>query len=275
MVVADNKISAFDALTDSELQILRMLAAGHTIKSIAASIDRSEASVNERLRDARRKCGVGSSRELARMLDAQKIWDRKSDLSAPHEPPHDPDQPSPVEVRLTRGMIVMLITISAAAMALALSSANAPSETVAPKTALAATSKAMPHEGRWSLDVMGIPAAERPQRVIIDFHRESNQTWTTRVEVVGADGTSMQSESTAATDGVPVPVTGTMPFIDSVSLRQPDANTLVMSLAKNGAPVSTRVYTISADRTTMTETIVWPGPAVPGLETTIFHRVDA
>ena len=42
-----------EALTDKELEILRLLTAGHTVKSIAVRLGRSEASINERLRDAR------------------------------------------------------------------------------------------------------------------------------------------------------------------------------------------------------------------------------
>ena len=72
--------STLAALNDKELEIFRLLAAGHTVTSIAASLDRSETAINERLRESRRKTGVGSSRELARLLDAQKIRDRKSDL---------------------------------------------------------------------------------------------------------------------------------------------------------------------------------------------------
>lgn len=73
---------ALEALNDNELEILRLLANGHTAKSIAASLGRSETAINERLREARRKTGVGSSRELARLLDAQKIWDKNIVLSA-------------------------------------------------------------------------------------------------------------------------------------------------------------------------------------------------
>ena len=92
----DRSPGTLASLTERELEALRLLAAGHTVKSIAATLGRSEASINERLRDARRKTGVGSSRELARLIDAQKIWDRNIDLSAPQSPddhsaaPHDP-----------------------------------------------------------------------------------------------------------------------------------------------------------------------------------------
>ena len=55
--------------------MLRLLAEGHTAKSIASNIGCSPAAVNERLREARRKTGVGSSRELARLLKAQENRD--------------------------------------------------------------------------------------------------------------------------------------------------------------------------------------------------------
>ncbi|KPF56974.1 hypothetical protein IP65_02625 [Novosphingobium sp. AAP1] len=141
-------------------------------------------------------------------------------------------------------------------------------------TAQATPAKAMPLLGRWSLDVTRIPAEERPQKVTIAFAKAADGRWTTMVDMIGPDGTAHKAESTAALDGVPAPVTGTMDFIDTVSLRQPAPNTLVMTLGKNGAPVSTRVYAVAKDQRSMTETIIWPGNAIPGLETTTFHRVE-
>jgi DNA-binding CsgD family transcriptional regulator len=60
-------------LNGAERRVLRLLAEGHTAKSIANAIGTTPAAVNERLREARRKTGVGSSRELARVLKAQEI----------------------------------------------------------------------------------------------------------------------------------------------------------------------------------------------------------
>ncbi|HET6407092.1 MAG TPA: sigma factor-like helix-turn-helix DNA-binding protein [Chthoniobacteraceae bacterium] len=50
-------------LNEAEREALRLLAEGHTAKSIAGLTGRSVAAVNERLREARRKTGIGSSRE--------------------------------------------------------------------------------------------------------------------------------------------------------------------------------------------------------------------
>ena len=55
-------------LNATELEVLRLLTLGHTVKSIARETGRTEAWINERLRDARRKSGSASSRELARRL---------------------------------------------------------------------------------------------------------------------------------------------------------------------------------------------------------------
>ena len=59
-------------LNEAERRVLHLLAEGHTAKSIATELGTSVAAVNERLREARRKTGVGSSRELARLLKAQE-----------------------------------------------------------------------------------------------------------------------------------------------------------------------------------------------------------
>src|SRR6218665_1750468 len=56
------------ALSEKEKQTLRLIVRGHDAKSIARSLDLSVHTINERLRDARRKLAVSSSREAARLL---------------------------------------------------------------------------------------------------------------------------------------------------------------------------------------------------------------
>lgn len=61
-----------DTLTDKEKDALRLLLRGHDAKSSARELGLSVHTVNERLREARRKLGVTSSREAARrLLDAE------------------------------------------------------------------------------------------------------------------------------------------------------------------------------------------------------------
>lgn len=57
-----------DALTDKEKEALRLILRGHDAKSSARELDLSVHTINERLRGARRKLEVTSSKEAARLL---------------------------------------------------------------------------------------------------------------------------------------------------------------------------------------------------------------
>jgi DNA-binding CsgD family transcriptional regulator len=75
--------AGYQALTEKEKQTLRLIVRGHDAKSLARHLDLSVHTVNERLRDARRKLGVSSSREAARLLfnaeggDPQNVGDKQ------------------------------------------------------------------------------------------------------------------------------------------------------------------------------------------------------
>ena len=56
------------ALTEKEKETLRLLVSGYDAKSMARHLGLSIHTINERLRDARRKMAVSSSREAARQL---------------------------------------------------------------------------------------------------------------------------------------------------------------------------------------------------------------
>ena len=60
--------AGYQALTEKEKQTLRLIVRGHDAKSMARHLGLSVHTVNERLRDARRKLAVSSSREAARLL---------------------------------------------------------------------------------------------------------------------------------------------------------------------------------------------------------------
>ncbi len=66
--MADPAKHGLDTLTEKEKQTLRLIVRGHDAKSVARSLGLSVHTVNERLRDARRKVAVSSSREAARLL---------------------------------------------------------------------------------------------------------------------------------------------------------------------------------------------------------------
>ena len=72
MTQSDPLSPPLDRLNPTERELLIMLGRGHTAKSISNHKGLSIAAVNERFRSARRKTGLASSREIARMLVAQE-----------------------------------------------------------------------------------------------------------------------------------------------------------------------------------------------------------
>jgi DNA-binding CsgD family transcriptional regulator len=115
-----NRTPDLSSLNETERTVLGMLAEGHTAKSIAAATGRSEPSVNERLREARRKTGVGSSRELARLW-AQENRDKLIGMAPEHggAPTGGPEAAVPIAGgRSAKGYAVMaLIALAAAVVA--------------------------------------------------------------------------------------------------------------------------------------------------------------
>jgi DNA-binding CsgD family transcriptional regulator len=59
-------MTGYQALTEKEKEALRLLVSGYDAKSTATQLGLSVHTINERLRDARRKLSVSSSREAAR-----------------------------------------------------------------------------------------------------------------------------------------------------------------------------------------------------------------
>jgi DNA-binding CsgD family transcriptional regulator len=80
----------YQALTEKEKETLRLLLAGHDAKSMARHFGLSVHTINERLRDARRKLSASSSREAARLLSQaegahpQSLGDNGIGDAAPH-----------------------------------------------------------------------------------------------------------------------------------------------------------------------------------------------
>lgn len=114
------RVPDLSTLNPAEREALALLAQGHTAKSIASITGRSVGSINERLREARRKTGVGSSRELARLFAAQENRDEQIGV-APGFATEQALLPTPAHrgVR-TKGLAVMLTLTLGATLAAAL-----------------------------------------------------------------------------------------------------------------------------------------------------------
>lgn len=124
--------SVLDRLNRAERDILTLLAQGHTAKSIAMVREVSVAGVNERLRSARRKTGIGSSRELARLVAGQENRDELIDLAAsPAQPATSPRPDAPRRASSPRWRLPMTAAVLIAAAILAQQTSVAP--TLAPR----------------------------------------------------------------------------------------------------------------------------------------------
>lgn len=137
-------MTEFQALTEKEKESLRLLVDGHDAKSMARHLGLSVHTVNERLREARRKMAVSSSREAARQLRAhereapENLGDRSlGDAAA--SPGMEQLRASAETRRMSRraGWVVgaIIMSVSLALFALASLSGNAGTPTAAPSTA--------------------------------------------------------------------------------------------------------------------------------------------
>jgi DNA-binding CsgD family transcriptional regulator len=110
-----------DRLNDAERQVLQLLAEGHTAKSVANVLGSTPAAVNERLREARRKTGASSSRELARLLKSQENRDEQMGVGKPPLLPAHGSVAGAEPWRPHKGVVAMttlFIVAAGAAMAL-------------------------------------------------------------------------------------------------------------------------------------------------------------
>lgn len=147
----DARLDRVGALSEREKATLRLLAAGHDAKSMANSLGLSVHTVNERLRDARRKLAVSSSREAARLLadverEAPNFLGDKEIGVAPTRQPLTSEEPSATRAGGERpfawfggGMLVMAVII-AAVTAASIFLAVGPSRT-SPVTTVAAAAQ--------------------------------------------------------------------------------------------------------------------------------------
>jgi hypothetical protein len=140
---------------------------------------------------------------------------------------------------------------------------------------LAQSSAASPLLGSWAVDVTRLPMlpAARPKSVTITFSDAGGGKWTTHVDIVGGDGAQTHATSNAALDGTAASVKDS-PEADTIALKLPAPDVLVMDLVKGGIPASTRVYTVAADGGTMIETASYAGSqGLPMMQTHYFTRV--
>jgi hypothetical protein len=129
--------------------------------------------------------------------------------------------------------------------------------------------------GTWAVDTsrLPIPPEARPKSVTISFSHDATDRVRTKVEVIGPTGARLEAEGVTPLDGSPTPVPSNFEA-DTSATTMPRPEVLIMQLAKNGNPASTRIYTVSADGKTMIETVAYFRPdGQPVLRRNYFARV--
>lgn len=156
------------ALLEREKDVLRLLLIGHEAKSIARHLDLSTHVVNERLRDARRKLGVGSSREAARLLaqaeadNPKKFGDKDFGYPRPAISVNQAAvqvKDSTAQTGITSGKLLMIISASILAGAAFLFATNSP--TASPATARVVS----------TYPANGAKIAAGPYKLVVRFDR--------------------------------------------------------------------------------------------------------
>lgn len=181
-------------LTDREKDVLRLLLAGHDAKSCARVLEVSVHTVNERLRESRRKLGVSSSREAARMLAGSEQQSHNSfgykDFGVESAVPNMTSQtPAKRPFRRTAvfwifgGLMVMSVLIAAALLVLGTTNPVAPASSPAVDAAVGAAAQsdarrwlALVDSGKWS--------ESRDQAASMFKTQVTAEKWTALVEPI-------------------------------------------------------------------------------------------
>jgi DNA-binding CsgD family transcriptional regulator len=208
------------ALTDREKQTLRLIVRGHDAKSIARELDLSVHTINERLRDARRKLAVSSSREAARMLleveDVPPPPDSLGDMRLGEDQPRPITEESPAPVvgvrrgirrpRIIIGAILMTLVLGLLALGGLTHMASAPPQTASTVASDPAVVEAAQRflqlidQGRW---------ADSYRLTTTSFRKlNSEQVWATTSAKVRTPLGKTVSRTLLSQDDVPAPPAG-------------------------------------------------------------------
>lgn len=129
--------------------------------------------------------------------------------------------------------------------------------------------------GAWSVDTarLPMPPEARPRSVVITFRAEPGSRLRTRVEVNGPTGLPMEADGITPLDGSPTPVKSNFEADMSATIM-PRRDVLIMQLAKDGHPASTRIYSVSEDGRSMIETVAYfDADGRPVLRKNFFARI--
>lgn len=246
--------AGYQALTEKEKQTLRLIVRGHDAKSMARHLGLSIHTVNERLRDARRKLEVSSSRAAARLLletegnDPQNLADKQIGEAATSRDMEQGTAPATGQGRTQRsagviaGVLIMSIFLGLLALSLLSGGTAPPAATNAPSssesTAPLAFSEseavrsardwlALGDQGRWKDGWLATGTSFRKLNTV--------ERWSAVAEKVRVPLGAVVSRTALSQESVPAPPAG----VEVVKFRTSFANRAdvieTVSLAREGS----------------------------------------
>ena len=110
--------------------------------------------------------------------------------------------------------------------------------------------------GTWDVDVSKLDTPNPPASVTMLFAEAGGGSYVLSFDIVTREGKNIHAGgSILKPDGSLIPVPNS-PEVDLVTFTMPNQRTLVMGAALGGQPSHTRVWSLSDDGKSMTETIV-------------------
>lgn len=129
--------------------------------------------------------------------------------------------------------------------------------------------------GTWSVDTarLPMPPNARPKSVTITFASAGAERLSAKIEVVDPAGARLEAEGVTPLDGTPTQVKSNFEAdVSATTLPRPEV--LIMQLAKDGRPASTRIYVVNPDGSTMEETVAFfTRDGQPAFRKNYFSRV--
>lgn len=211
--------SGYQALTEKEKQTLRLMVRGHDAKSMARHLGLSVHTVNERLRDARRKLEVSSSREAARLVfrteaeHPQKLGDKQigEELTAGDVATGSDRRRSQRTAWVIAGAVIMSLILGLFALSFVSGGVGSSTATQSPTEAAAPVvqsevTKAARHwlelgdQGRWKDAYLGTSRSFRKANTL--------ELWTQTAEKVRPPLGALVSRTLLSEESVPAPPAG-------------------------------------------------------------------
>lgn len=245
--------AGYQSLSEKEKQTLRLIVRGHDAKSMARHLGLSVHTVNERLRDARRKLEVSSSREAARLLlnseggapqylaDMQ-LGDAPSSQAMEQHSSGTGRRHTGRLAAVIAGVVIMSILLGVLALSLLSDGTAPPTATNAPSTGQTTASPAVSEsaavrsardwlelgdQGRWKDGWLGTASSFRKLNTV--------EAWSTVAKQVRVPLGAVVSRTALSQESVPAPPAGVevVKFRTSFAYRADVIETV--SLAREGS----------------------------------------